>query len=93
MFVKVTILPDGAKADVNDPGVDALIFLGPGVYIVPVTERGVKKDRSKLVFPDGRAVVLDHSFTYMEALIMGQHQRPGLISDVDKQLGSTGKAG
>lgn len=88
MFIKVQTLPDGNNAD-NE--VVAIILMGAGCMIVPVTGRGVTRDHCKLIFPDGRAVVVAHSITYMEALLMGEHQRAGLVSDVDKQLGATGK--
>lgn len=89
MFIKVTTLPGGLSR--LDDEVAAMVFVGPGVMITPVNERGVTRELTKLVFPDGRAVYLAHSMAYMEALILGQHQRPGLVSDVDRQLAATGK--
>lgn len=89
MFVKVSILPDGPHKPDNE--VLALILMGPGCMIVGTNEKGLRGDYTKLVFPDGRAVHLAHSLEYMNAMIMGELTRPGLVSDVDKQLGATGK--
>ena len=88
MFIEVDTLPDGANSDNEVP---AMILCGPGCMIVPHKERGVIKDRTKLIFPDGRAIVLAHSMIYMRELIMGALGRAGLASDLDRQLGATGK--
>jgi hypothetical protein len=90
MLVKVKTLPGGIAQD-SAEAVTVLVFLGPGMQITPVTDRLPQStpDRCKLVFADGRVVVLDHSFRYLEALLLGEFQRPGLVSDVARQIDAT----
>jgi len=88
MFIKVDVLPNGPH-EREAKTVTAMVFVGPGTMIAPFHERGFKGEACKMALPDGRAIYLAHSFKYMETLIMGDMQRPGLRSDVDKMLGAT----
>lgn len=88
-FIKVDTVSN--ENGMSDEIVTILVALGPGMSISPFRVRGSSKDRCKLSFADGRAIMLDHSFKYMENLIMGEGGRPGLTSDIDRQLAATSK--